>query len=59
VRTGGWSHPRKGHAAVELFFLLFFVLLAIASAAGVTADSRDYADWKPTVAGRRWRSDAD
>lgn len=42
-----------------LFFLLFFVLLAIASAAGLTADSRDYADWKPTVAGRRWRSDAD
>lgn len=42
-----------------LFFLLFFVLLAIASAAGLTADSRDYADWKPTDEGRRWRSDSD
>lgn len=41
---------------MELLFLLFFVLLMVASATGVTADSRDYADWKPTDAGRRWRS---
>lgn len=41
---------------MELVLLLFFVLLAAASALGVTADSRDYADWKPTDAGRRWRS---
>lgn len=40
---------------MELLLLLFFVLLAVASAAGVTADSRDYADWKPTDAGLRCR----
>ena len=34
--------------------LLFFVLLAVASAAGLTADSRDSADWKPTLDG--WRA---
>ncbi len=33
--------------------LLFFVVLAIAAAAGLTADSRDSADWKPSVDGRR------
>jgi hypothetical protein len=31
--------------------LLFFVLVALASAFGLTADSRDSADWKPTVDG--------
>lgn len=41
---------------MELLFLLFFVSLAIASAAGLTVDSRDYADWKPTEAGERWRA---
>lgn len=41
---------------MEIVILLFFVLLATASAIGVTADSRDYADWKPTDAGRRWCS---
>ncbi|WP_189048790.1 hypothetical protein [Micromonospora sonchi] len=39
-----------------LFVLLFFLLIALASAAGLTADSRDSADWKPSEAGRRWRS---
>lgn len=39
-----------------LLFLFFFVLLALASAAGLTADSRDSADWKPSDDGRRWRS---
>jgi hypothetical protein len=34
--------------------LLFFVLLAVAAAAGLTADSRDSADWKPTTDG--WRA---
>jgi hypothetical protein len=38
---------------MELFVLLFFVLLALASALGWTADSRDSADWAPTVDGRR------
>ncbi|MFG2011953.1 hypothetical protein ACLQ22_26395 [Micromonospora sp. DT178] len=41
-----------------LLFLFFFVLLALASAAGLTADSRDSADWKPSDDGRRWRSRA-
>ncbi|MFG3700417.1 hypothetical protein ACGF5C_21235 [Micromonospora sp. NPDC047620] len=46
-------------AAMEfLFFLVFFLLLAVASAVGLTADSRDSADWKPTDDGRRWRSRA-
>jgi hypothetical protein len=38
---------------MELFFLVFFVLLAVFSALGWTADSRDGADWTPTAAGRR------
>jgi hypothetical protein len=38
---------------MELAMLLFFVLIALASAAGLTVDSRDGADWKPTVDGRR------
>ena len=33
--------------------LLFFAVLAIAAAVGLTADSRDSADWKPTVDGMR------
>ncbi|MEU4551613.1 hypothetical protein [Micromonospora violae] len=44
-------------AAMEfLFLLLFLVLLAAASAAGLTVDSHDSADWKPSDDGRRWRS---
>ncbi len=61
VRTGGETDPNlaKVSAAMEfLLFLLFFVLLAAASAAGLTADSRDSADWKPTDNGRRWQSRA-
>lgn len=34
--------------------LVFFVLLALASAFGLTADSRDSADWRPTDGG--WRA---
>lgn len=52
-------HPSrpKGYAAMELLLLLAFVLLlALASAFGLTTDSRDSADWKPTSDGRRWRS---
>ena len=36
-----------------LVVLLFFVLLAIAAATGLTVDSRDSADWKPTDDGER------
>ncbi|MEV2241821.1 hypothetical protein [Micromonospora sp. NPDC049891] len=39
-----------------LFFLLFFLSLALLSALGLTADSRDSADWKPSDGGRRWQS---
>ncbi|WP_275412441.1 hypothetical protein [Actinoplanes palleronii] len=38
---------------MEIILLAFFVLLSIASAAGLTADSRDSADRKPSVDGRR------
>ncbi|WP_405101321.1 hypothetical protein [Micromonospora sp. NBC_01412] len=37
-------------------FLLFLLLLVVASTFGLVADSRDSADWKPTDEGRRWRS---
>jgi hypothetical protein len=33
--------------------LLFFVAIAIASGLGLTADSHDSADWKPTADGMR------
>ncbi|HEX8344925.1 MAG TPA: hypothetical protein VF657_09300 [Actinoplanes sp.] len=36
-----------------VYLMLFFLLIAAASAAGLTADSRDGADWAPTVDGRR------
>jgi hypothetical protein len=36
-----------------IVILLFFVALAIASGVGLTADSRDSADWKPTFDGMR------
>jgi hypothetical protein len=38
---------------MELAVLLFFVLLAVLAAAGLTVDSRDSADWKPTADGVR------
>ncbi|WP_269764264.1 MULTISPECIES: hypothetical protein [Micromonospora] len=42
-------------AAMEFLFVLFLlVVLTSASAAGLTADSRDSADWKPSDGGRRW-----
>ena len=34
--------------------LIFFLLLAVAAASGHTADTRDSADWKPTMDG--WRA---
>jgi hypothetical protein len=51
-------HPKrpKGYAAMELLlFFAFVLLLALASAFGLSVDSRDSADWKPTSEGRRWR----
>ena len=38
---------------MEIVFGIFFLLLAVAAATGRTADSRDYADWKPTNEGFR------
>jgi hypothetical protein len=38
---------------MEIAVLLFFVLLVLASAAGLTTDTRDSADWKPTADGAR------
>jgi hypothetical protein len=38
---------------MELFIALFLVLIALASALGLVADSRDSADWKPTSNGVR------
>lgn len=59
MRTGGETHLNhaKASAAMELLLLLLFLLgLAVAAATGLGADTRDSADWKPTVDGRRWRS---
>ncbi|MER7439263.1 hypothetical protein [Micromonospora avicenniae] len=59
MRIGGETDINrvKVSAVMEfLFLVLFLVLLAAAAATGVTADSRDSADWKPTDAGRRWHS---
>ena len=38
---------------MDLAVVLLFALLALASALGVVADSRDSADWKPTANGTR------
>ncbi|WP_412743301.1 hypothetical protein [Krasilnikovia sp. MM14-A1004] len=38
---------------MALSILVFFLLIAVAAAMGLTADSRDSADWRPTVDGFR------
>jgi hypothetical protein len=38
---------------MELFIALFMVIIVLASALGLVADSRDSADWKPTTNGVR------
>jgi hypothetical protein len=38
---------------MELFLLLFLVLLLAGAISGRVADSRDYADWRPTRDGIR------
>ena len=54
VRTG--NHTAGTRVTVmELLVVLFFVLLAAASVTGLTADSRDSADWKPSADGVRSR----
>jgi hypothetical protein len=44
---------RQRMAVMDLFVVLFFALIALASALGLVADSRDSADWKPTSDGGR------
>jgi hypothetical protein len=58
VRTGGDIRDTpKGYAAMEpLLLLVLLLVLGLASVLGLTADSRDSADWKPTTDGRRWRA---
>jgi hypothetical protein len=55
VQTGAHRpDPTNKGLAMELLLLVaFFIVLAVASAAGWTADSRDGADWTPTVNGNR------
>lgn len=59
VRTGGETdinHAKASAAMTILLLLLLLLVLAAAGALGLTADSRDSADWKPTDDGRRWSS---
>ncbi|MEE6307475.1 hypothetical protein V1634_11645 [Plantactinospora veratri] len=39
---------------MELVVSLFFLVLLLASVLGLTADTRDSADWRPSEGG--WRS---
>jgi hypothetical protein len=43
----------KGVTIMAIIVLLFFVAIAVASGAGLTADSRDSADWRPSMDGLR------
>jgi hypothetical protein len=38
---------------MELFLLLFFVVIVLAGVFGRVADSRDFADWRPSDDGLR------
>jgi hypothetical protein len=57
VRTGQDPDPKVLAAMSLLVLFLFFALLAAVSAAGLTADSRDGADWTATVDGQRQSRD--
>jgi hypothetical protein len=49
--------PDQRVKIMALFVVSFIVLIALASALGFVADSRDSADWKPTdhgVRAARW-----
>jgi hypothetical protein len=41
---------------MELFIPLFLLFIALSSAFGLTADSRDGTGWQPADQGREWRS---
>jgi hypothetical protein len=54
VRTGQIRRTDRELAVMELLvFAAFFVVLAVLSALGWVADSRDGADWTPTDNGFR------
>ena len=44
---------KRGTAMELILFVAFIALLALASAIGLTADTHDSADWKPTRGGFR------
>jgi hypothetical protein len=44
-----WKVP----PGMELFLLLFFVMITLAGIFGWVSDSRDSADWRPSEDGRR------
>jgi hypothetical protein len=44
---------QQGEIMELVGLLVVFVLIALASASGLTVDSRDSADWKPTTDGTR------
>jgi hypothetical protein len=47
------NRRNKGVNIMGIAVLLFFIAIAIASGAGLTFDSRDSGDWKPTADGVR------
>ena len=47
------NRRNKGVNVMGFAVLLFFIAIAIASGAGLTFDSRDSGDWKPTADGVR------
>ena len=47
------TRRNKGVTVMEIAMLLFFIAIAIASVTGLTVDSRDSGDWKPTTDGVR------
>ncbi|AGL17845.1 hypothetical protein L083_4335 [Actinoplanes sp. N902-109] len=53
MATGTNCSAPAGKGVVTMAILLFFLLIALISAAGWVADTRDSADWKPTSDGVR------
>jgi hypothetical protein len=47
------NRRNKGVNVMGIAVLLFFIAIAIASGTGLTFDSRDSGDWKPTADGVR------
>ena len=47
------NRRNKGVNVMGIAILLFFIAIAIASGAGLTCDSSDGSDWKPTTDGVR------